>query len=171
MKVTSIAAGMCLALASPLIANAAGDPTGIWSTEDGRARIRVEKCGADQEHLCGHVVWLKEPLTESGQPLLDSNNPDPMKRASPILGLEILLALSRRSADEFEGKVYNSEDGKTYDVIVASAGPTTLKVRGCFLAVLCGSETWTRTTDVLPSQLTAKAASANGPRPKPNPGH
>src|SRR3954467_2106493 len=51
------AAGLALALPLHAQSAPAQDPSGTWLTEDGRARIRVEKCGPDQNHLCGYVVW------------------------------------------------------------------------------------------------------------------
>ena len=41
------------------------------------------------------------------------------------------------------GRVYNSRDGKTYEVFLEPNGDT-MKVTGCILKILCGSQTWTR---------------------------
>jgi hypothetical protein len=40
------------------LGNAAGvaDPGGTWLTEDGRARVRIERCGAKLEQVCGFIV-------------------------------------------------------------------------------------------------------------------
>jgi uncharacterized protein (DUF2147 family) len=158
-----------LALALPIQAHSAPplDPSGTWLTEDGRARIRVEKCGPAQDRVCGYVVWLKSPLTDDGQPRVDLKNPDTSKRGRLSLGHQILLGLTPNSEGQFEGKVYNSEDGKTYDVSVWSDNSASLKIRGCLVLVLCGTQTWTRTTDVLPGQLAGATGSAGGPRPDP----
>lgn len=158
-----------LALALPIRAHSAPaiDPSGTWLTEDGRARIRVEKCGPNQDRLCGYVVWLKSPLTDEGRPRVDLKNPDPSKRGRPSLGHQILLGLTQNAEGQFEGKVYNSEDGKTYDVTVWSEAPGSLKIRGCLVLVLCGTQTWTRTADVLPGQLAGATGSEGGPRPDP----
>jgi uncharacterized protein (DUF2147 family) len=158
-----------LALALPLQAQSAParDPSGTWLTEDGRARIRVEKCGPDQDRLCGYVVWLKSPLTDDGKPRVDLKNPDPSKRGRPSLGHQILLGLTPNAEGRYEGKVYNSEEGKNYDVSVWSEEPAKLNIRGCLVVVLCGTQIWTRTTDVLPGQLAAATGAPGGPRPDP----
>jgi uncharacterized protein (DUF2147 family) len=158
-----------LALALPLAAHAAPaiDPSGTWLTEDGRARIRVEKCGPAEDRLCGYVVWLKSPTTDDGQPRVDLKNPDPSKRTRPSLGHQLLLGLTRNAEGHYEGKVYNSEEGKNYDVSVWSENPASLKIRGCLVVVLCGTQTWSRTTDVLPGQLAGATGSPGGPRPDP----
>ena len=158
-----------LALALPFSAHAAPaiDPSGTWLTEDGRARIRVEKCGPAEDRLCGYVVWLKTLTTDAGQPLVDLKNPDASKRGRPTLGHQILLGLTRNAEGRYEGKVYNSEEGKNYDVSVWSETPASLNIRGCLVVVLCGTQTWTRTTDVLPGQLAGATGTPGGPRPDP----
>ncbi|GJE05661.1 hypothetical protein AOPFMNJM_0965 [Methylobacterium jeotgali] len=153
-----------VAFAAPVLAAPAGDPTGTWLTEDGRARIRTEKCGPSEKNLCGYAVWLKVPLNEEGKPRVDKFNPDPKKQTRPSLGHQIILGLKLNGDGKYEGKIYNADNGKSYDVTVWSEQPTELSVRGCMLAVLCGSQTWTRVTDTLPGQLAGPTNGANGPR-------
>lgn len=147
------------ALAAP------ADPSGTWLTEDGRARIRVEKCGPQEKNVCGYVVWLKVPLNDKGQPRLDFKNPDPKKQARPSLGHQLIMDLKPNADSRFEGKIYNSEEGKYYDVTIWTEQPTELSIRGCMLAILCGSQTWTRVSDVAPGQLTGPTNGPGGPRP------
>ncbi|MEO7012375.1 MAG: DUF2147 domain-containing protein, partial [Nitrobacter sp.] len=40
-------------------AQAPADPTGIWLTQAGDAKVRVSKCHSG---LCGIVVWLRDPI-------------------------------------------------------------------------------------------------------------
>ena len=151
------------------------DPSGTWLTEDGRARIRVERCGPQEKNVCGYVVWLKVPLSDKGQPRLDFKNPDPKKQTRPSLGHQLIMGLKPNADSRFEGKIYNSEEGKSYDVTIWSEQPTELSIRGCMLAILCGSQTWTRVSDVAPGQLTGPTNGPGGPRadaewaPKPSP--
>ena len=35
------------------------DPTGIWLTQAGDAKVRVSRCRAG---ICGIVVWLRDPI-------------------------------------------------------------------------------------------------------------
>ena len=48
---------------------AAGDPTGLWLTQQGDARIRIARCGAA---FCGSIAWLREQIDrETGRPAAD----------------------------------------------------------------------------------------------------
>jgi uncharacterized protein (DUF2147 family) len=140
------------------------DPTGIWLVKDGTTRIRIEKCGPNNSNICGYAVWLKEPRDESGKPRTDSKNPDPKKAGRLLLGHQMILGLKPNSAGKYEGKVYNSENGKFADVTVWAEEPTALSIHGCMLMVLCGSQTWKRVTDIMPGQLAGPVNGPNGPR-------
>ena len=156
------------ALAGP--ARAAGtptDPTGTYLTEDGRARVRLEKCGAANEKLCGYVVWLKVPLNDKGEPRTDFKNPDPKKQARPSLGHQLIMGLKPNDDAHYEGQIYNSEDGKFYKVTIWTDAPNELTVKGCLIAFLCKSQTWTKVTDVVAGQLPGPTNGPNGPRTDP----
>ncbi|KQP49024.1 MULTISPECIES: DUF2147 domain-containing protein [unclassified Methylobacterium] len=160
--------GPLAALALAMLPGAAlavpADPSGTWLTKDGRARIRVEKCGPQEKNICGYVVWLKVPLNDKGQPRVDFKNPDPKKQARPSLGHQLIMGLKPNADSRFEGKIYNSEEGKSYDVTIWTEERNELSIRGCMLAILCGSETWMRVNDVLPGQLTGPTNGPGGPR-------
>lgn len=119
------------------------DPSGTWLTGDGRAKIQIDRCGANQHLVCGKVVWLKVPTTDTGAPRTDIKNPDPKKRARPVLGLQLIEGL-RPDDGKFSGQIYNVEEGKTYDVSMERESETELSVSGCLMKILCGSQTWTR---------------------------
>jgi uncharacterized protein (DUF2147 family) len=150
-----------------IAAAAPKDPSGTWLTEDGRARIRVEKCGARQSNLCGYVVWMKTPLTDAGEPRLDRRNPDPNKTSRPLLGHQLMMGLRANGDENYQGLIYNNEDGKSYNVTVWVEDAGVLKVKGCLVAFLCSTQDWTRAGDVLPGQLAGVTGSANGPKPDP----
>lgn len=158
-----------LALLAPGVALAAApkDPSGVWLTEDGRARIQLEPCGAGRDRLCGYIVWLKTPTTSDGKPRTDAKNPDPAKQSRLTLGHQLLLGLKPNNEGRYEGEIYNSDDGKKYDVNVWLDTPGNLKVKGCLVAFLCSTQDWTKTTDVLPGQLVGMAGNPGGPRPDP----
>lgn len=141
-------------------------PTGTWLTEDGRARVRTQGCNSDATRLCGFIVWGSQPLDENGKPKIDLYNPDPAKQGRPQLGHQMLLGLKPNSDGRFEGKIYNAENGKTYDVTVWSDRPSTLTVKGCML-VFCASQTWKRVTDIVSGELRGATDAANGPRSDP----
>lgn len=144
----------------------AADPTGTWQTEDGRARVRTERCGADPSRLCGYIVWGSKPLDEDGKPKIDKHNPDPTRKARPQLGHQMLLGLTRNGDGRHEGKIYDGDSGKSYDVEVWSDQSSALSVKGCML-VFCSSQSWKRVTDVVPGQLQGATDTPGGPRSDP----
>lgn len=154
--------------AAALLAGAGGasaavrDPSGTWLTQDGRARIRLEKCGASRQLVCGYVVWIKPGTAKS---TVDRFNPDPAKATRPVLGHQLLAGLSVNDNDRYAGQIYNSEDGKSYDVEVWTDSPTDLKLKGCLVAFLCSTQNWTRVEDVVPGQLAGATGSPSGPQP------
>jgi uncharacterized protein (DUF2147 family) len=155
------------ALAGPAIAATPTDPSGTYLTEDGRARVRLEKCGATNNQLCGYVVWLKVPLTDKGEPRVDFKNPDPKKQTRPSLGHQLIMGLKPNDDAHYEGQIYNSEDGKFYKVTIWTETPGELTVKGCLIAFLCKSQTWTKVTDLVPGQLAGATNAPNGPRTDP----
>ena len=142
----------------------AADPTGTWLTEDRRARVRTERCGPGNANLCGYIVWGSKPLDEKGQPRRDQENPDPQKRTRLLLGHQMILGLKPGEDGQYSGQIYNGDNGKSYAVTIWSEEPSTLMVKGCLLAVLCGTQTWTRVTDVVPGQLKGATNKEGGPR-------
>src|SRR6266478_4132947 len=79
-------------LAAPSVeAQVAGDPSGIWLTQAGDARVRVSKCGGG---ICGVVVWLKDPINPAiGKPQIDDKNPNPTLAKRPIIGLALFSGM------------------------------------------------------------------------------
>lgn len=140
------------------------DPSGTWSTEDGRARIRLERCGAGQQRICGYIVWMKDPLDDRGQPVRDSYNPDTSKRARNVLGHQLIMGLKPTPEGWFDGDIYNAEDGRSYSVMLWRDSSDRLKLRGCMLKLLCQTQTWKQTNDVLPGQLVGLTGDPSGPK-------
>ena len=151
-------------LAGAAVAREGGslDPAGTWLTEDGRAKVKVEKCGADHTHLCGNVVWLQEPLDEKGHPKVDGKNPDPAKRTRPALGMPLFTDLTPDEDQVYAGKIYNAENGKNYDVTFKVEKPSELHIKGCVLSILCGSQNWTRVADVASGVVATTAPTKKG---------
>lgn len=155
-----------LALGSPAIAEGALDPAGTWLTEDGRAKIKTEHCGEGSQKLCAYVVWMKNPLDENGQPRVDINNPDPAKRNRPSLGLELMSGLKPDDPTHYTGEIYNAENGKMYNVTLSIDSPAELKVHGCLLHFLCGSQSWERVADIaIPPTKVVSTAPTTKPKP------
>jgi uncharacterized protein (DUF2147 family) len=164
---TGVFVGLAGLAAGPSSAAPARDPSGTWVTEDGRARIRVEKCGPSMGNLCGYVVWMKVAEGDDPAAKRDVKNPDPRKRGRSVLGHQLIMGLNPNEEGRYVGKIYNNEDGKSYDVTVWSEQPGTLSVKGCLVAFLCSTQTWTRATTPAPGQLAAATGAPGGPQPDP----
>lgn len=118
------------------------DASGTWLTENGKARVRIAKCGSA---LCGNIAWLAEPTDASGQPKKDVNNSDVSKRTRALLGVPILQSMQPDSGNRWKGSIYNAEDGKTYTAYLTLEGDTRAKVEGCALGgMICKAQTWTK---------------------------
>lgn len=115
--------------------------TGLWLTQKGDARIQVSKCGSA---LCGKVVWLKDaidPLTK--KPQTDDKNPNPALATRSMIGVQLFIGMNPVGPNSWAGKIYNADDGGTYESKVKVLGPGQLSVEGC-LGAICGGETWTK---------------------------
>jgi uncharacterized protein (DUF2147 family) len=127
--------------ASSAGAQGGGDPTGIWLTQQGDARVRVSKCGSG---ICGVIVWLRDPLdSATGKPATDNKNPNPARARRPMIGLPLFSAMRPSGSGKWSGQIYNADDGSMYASNVTVPGPNSLRVDGC-VGALCGGETWTR---------------------------
>lgn len=115
---------------------------GTWLTQAGDARVKISKCGGG---ICGHIVWLREPMdTATGQPATDSKNPNPALARRPMIGLPLFSAMGPAGPNKWSGQIYNADDGSTYASNISLTGADALRVEGC-VGALCGGETWTRT--------------------------
>jgi uncharacterized protein (DUF2147 family) len=130
------AGSMCVISASAALAEAP-PPTGQWRVQDGTAAIRVVNCaGALWGVIAGTIGGASNTDT-------DKNNPDPALRNRLIVGLPILIDM-RPSQGRWTGRVYNAENGKTYDANIGLVSGNVLHIEGCVLGFLCGGENWTR---------------------------
>jgi uncharacterized protein (DUF2147 family) len=119
------------------------EPTGIWLTQAGDAKVRVSKCGGG---ICGVIVWLKEPIDPAtGRPQVDDKNSNPALARRPMIGLPLFSGMRPSGPNTWSGRIYNADDGKSYDSHVSVSAPDTLRVEGC-VGALCGGESWTRTS-------------------------
>ena len=109
-------------------------PTGEWLVAKKLARIKVVDC---DRQMWGVVSWEM-------QPGVDSKNPDPALRSRPTLGMPILLGMAQSKVNQWDGQIYNSQDGHTYSANIKLETANVLRVQGCFLGFLCGGEDWTR---------------------------
>ncbi|MEH2587235.1 DUF2147 domain-containing protein [Bradyrhizobium sp. AZCC 1721] len=128
-------------LAAPSACAQGAEPTGVWLTQAGDARVKISKCGGG---ICGVIVGLKEPVDQAtGQPQVDDKNPNPALKRRPMIGLPLFSGMSPSGPNKWSGQIYNADDGGTYASSVSVTGADTLKVEGC-VGALCGGENWTR---------------------------
>jgi len=128
--------------ATPAKAQAGGNPTGIWLTQAGDGKVRVNKCSGG---ICGVVIWLKDPINPAtGKPQVDDKNPNPALAKRPMIGLRLFSGMHPSGPNKWSGQIYNADDGGSYASSVSVAGADTLRDEGC-VGALCGGETWTRT--------------------------
>jgi uncharacterized protein (DUF2147 family) len=123
---------------------------GLWSTPGDESRVEIFKCG---NKYCGRITELKEPNYTAedkdgipGQPILDSQNPNPHLRNHPLLGLQLMEGFGYAGGDVWEGgKIYNPDNGKSYKCKLTLAAPNRLEVRGFIGFSLFGrTSVWNR---------------------------
>lgn len=134
-RLTIIAA--LAAVVAPAFAAEGNDPHGVWLRPEGGVQFSFYDCGG---LLCAKVIAAKNPEDQGA------------------IGTVILRGASRTGPNEWKGKLYNADDGKTYDGFISVKSPTELTLKGCLWGVLCSGETWKRV---------ASATSAPAPAVKP----
>jgi uncharacterized protein (DUF2147 family) len=113
----------------------ADGPAGTWRHPN-NALIKFYECGGG---MCAQLVKPKVPDER------DVNNPDAGKRNQKMQGLVIMDGAKKVSNTEWRGKIYNPEDGGTYNGKGILSSSQELKLEGCALGgLVCNSETLSR---------------------------
>jgi uncharacterized protein (DUF2147 family) len=124
----------------------ADDITGRWLTAKKDAVIEIYNCGALK--YCGKIIWTRddEENKKLGRPPdRDEHNPNPVLRDRPIIGLEIMRDFVFRGGIWENGRIYDTDTGKTYKAKVELPRPDKLVLRGyVFIPLFGGSTAWTR---------------------------
>ena len=111
-------------------------PVGVWQDAAGRVRVEIAPCA---DRLCGTIVWFRKPNDAAGRPLSDIRNKDAALRARPVMGMRILDRLRRTGPRTWgEGRLYNPDDGETYQVNVTLQDDGALRLRAFVLLPLFG---------------------------------
>jgi uncharacterized protein (DUF2147 family) len=135
---TTLAAALTVLFAgqAPSFA-AAEDAIGTWKDADTGGITQVYSC---EGGICIKVV------TPSKAREKDDNNPDPALKGRSMAGVVIMAGAAKDGADRWKGKVYNSEDGKTYTGYIEVKSKDEVKLEGCVLGgIICKSHLWRRT--------------------------
>lgn len=132
-----------LAAAAALLTVAAAPApiTGRWITSDKAALVEVGPChgAGGGTAICGRIA--KVLVLDPTKPTQDVNNPDAALRSRPILGMVFLTGFVPAD-DQWNGRIYDPRNGKTYRSIVTRDGAT-LRVKGC-IGPFCRTQVWTR---------------------------
>lgn len=129
------------------IARADADPRGLWLTASGNLEVRVEPCGAA---LCGKVsrVIANQSMSRPGEAMADGAQP--AQEGMPILS-DFLPSASetapdgRRVTTEWRGRIFNRENGRTYDCLMSVGEGGELKLRAYVGLPLFGrTQAWRR---------------------------
>jgi uncharacterized protein (DUF2147 family) len=168
MRLSLLISGFCCSTCVMAGEALAADPTGLWTTEKGKAMIEISDCGGA---LCGKIAWLAQPNDpQTGGPATDKKNRDETKRQQPLVGTQIVHGMKPSGqGDRWSGRVYNPEDGGTYAAHMTMKSDDTLRIEGCMM-VICSGETWKRaaTTGSVSMQKQQPAAgkpASNGQQP------
>lgn len=119
-----------LALTLPLLISTiafatpgSADPSGVWTREDGNARVRIAPCGVN---ICATNIWIGD--TSGGE----------------NVGDRLVLTVSEGSAGTLVGTAYDPQRNLTYSMEM-TIDARQLKTRGCILGgMLCKSVFWSR---------------------------
>ncbi|MGA8170448.1 MAG: DUF2147 domain-containing protein [Methylocystis sp.] len=148
MKIASLGAvALVLTLASPSQASEAIH--GVWV-----------RGGHDNEKL--------EFYDCDGQLCAKETEPGP-KGEPPVV---ILRHAAKTGPNQWKGDLFNPENSKIYAGTITLDKPNQLTLKGCLIAFLCQSETWTRVAkDATPPAAAAKTPAKSAPAAaKPAPG-
>ena len=124
------------ALAAPALAS---DPTGLWQTPTNGGQVRISRCG---QALCGTLVTSDAIRANPG--VLDTENADRAQRSRTLRNLPMLRGFTGGPTEWRNGSVYNPADGRTYRGTITMDGDNRRRLRGCVVAPLCKTQTWTR---------------------------
>ena len=135
-KIFLAAATLAAALASPALA---ADPTGLWQTPTNGGQVRIARCG---QELCGTLVTSDH--IRANADARDVHNRDASQRGRTLRNLPMLTGFTGGPTEWRGGSVYNPADGGTYRGTITMTGDNALRLRGCIVAPLCKTQTWTR---------------------------
>jgi uncharacterized protein (DUF2147 family) len=132
--------GAAVLAATPALAGPA--VLGVWSMNEGKAAIAIDRCGS---HLCGRIVDAAK--IQRNPNAVDKHNRDPALRGRKLKGLLVLSGFSGGPEKWRGGHLYNPSDGGTYSATLEVVDEDTLEVTGCIVRPICKSTRLTRISD------------------------
>jgi uncharacterized protein (DUF2147 family) len=83
----------------------------------------------------------------------------------------ILRHAAKVAPNQWKGPLFNPENSKLYSGTITLDKPNEFTLKGCLIAFLCQSETWTRDITAAPDKAAAPSPDKAGPtKTTPNPG-
>ncbi|MCB1517852.1 MAG: DUF2147 domain-containing protein [Hyphomicrobiaceae bacterium] len=167
MKAGAIASVLLLASACATLPGAAAAQdmltpilVGTWITQN-QSEVTIEPC---EEGFCGYVSKVELPqevidkygperIAELQGDFRDVNNQDPALRDRPIMGMPMLVLTKEVNPTHLEGKIYNPQDGKTYDGFADIVDGNRIMVGGCVAwRTICDGQIWVRAPVIVADQ-------------------
>lgn len=136
--VLGLTAALMLASAVPAAAGPVS-PVGQWITGDNHGLVEVFACG---DRLCARILSSDE--IRADPTLKDTQNKDPALRGRTLKGLVIMTGFAGGPPRWTGGTLYRPSNGGLYKGSIEMPDANTLKLKGCIVAPICASQTWTR---------------------------
>lgn len=124
---------------------------GDWLVASRDAVIRIEQVGDEYQ---GSIFWQlhdtygpEDGPELNGKIVTDRNNPDSALRSRPLTGLRLLKGLRYDAGNKkwIGGRIYNSDNGRTYNCLVRLLSSNRLQLRGYVgISLLGGNTVWSR---------------------------
>lgn len=119
---TSLLIASVLALGAGTVSQAA-DIDGNWARSDGKAKVKIAKCGAD---ICATNTWIK-PGT-------------PSEKAGDVL----VMKIEKVSDNQYSGSAFDPQRDMSYKITL-DVSDSKMTSKGCVLGgLLCKGVGWTR---------------------------
>jgi uncharacterized protein (DUF2147 family) len=122
-------------------AQAGPDPTGIWLTQAGDAKVRVQQMR--RRNLRGRDLAERSDQSRHRKTTGRRQESQSVARQTSNDRASLFGAMQHSGPNKWSGQIYNADDGNSYASNISVSDPDTLRVEGC-VGVLCGGENWTR---------------------------
>lgn len=110
-------------LSSAGLAAAEPTPFGLWARDDGKAKVRVERCGSD---LCAVNTWIRQGTR------------------GEKAGDKLVMSVKPEDPGHWSGTAFDPQRDMTYRLTLTIEGKS-MWTEGCVLAgVVCKEMGWTR---------------------------
>ena len=141
----ALVAAICSSLATsgfsqPAKADSQSIERGRWITQSGNLEVEITPCA---NALCGTVVRViaNNSMSKPGSAMAAADARSP-------LGMKILSDFKPSGDAEWKGRIYNREDGETYDCVMTLLAPDQLKIRAYKGLPLFGkTQLWSRVAE------------------------